>query len=579
MPRRGLHKARKSANRDGPSRRPRLGPRTHRPRFDSPAPAPAPVVQARAPAARHEPAAPAAEVPPSASDPVAARAEVFKRIEKLEKSGAGDPRAKPALPRRCARPSTSGSPAGRAGEGDRERAASEHPDPDPKVVAEQARADFERTQSMLDQSAKQPDALLPEAFRTPAAKVDDAALAAMKEAIDAATSEIGELASRAETLRPDPGETDRRGPGGPGQGPSAPGRPGRPPRRAARRALVGVDRGPRAGGIRLENLVWEDRAEAERVAELDARIALEARRVDCDAVALKAAEARRDLARRTLDRMRGRFQVLAERKRSDLQRAANAAQSEAGRSGDKLEQYKARRTAELLRLQARIVTEEKSLTADTGPSADEQKRLADRAVKDRDAIKKIVEEGRGGGLVALRLKNDYRRIMAERDLVADGVLPKAEEQLTLNENLLTEAELVLLNDSRDDRVELDSLLESLPRARHDDARRAFETIEARHRELLTKRCDILTKLVDRDEDARLRDPPADRRPGRAIRVHPHPPVLGPRRRADRPLDPGPGPRRRAASRLGPAATRAGAGRPPALGGGSPGNSSWRRRSP
>ena len=326
---------------------------------------------------------------------------------------------------------------------------------------------------MLDQSSKQPDTLLPEAFPAcPAEKVDDAALAALKEALDAATAELGDLSSRAEALRPDPARK-----------PTAAARAERDKALQRRAALAGrraerhaalssssTDEARELARIRLDNLAWEDRAEAERLAALDARIALEGRRVNCDAVALKAAEARRELARRTLDRMRGRFQVLAERKRSDLQRTANVA--EAVRSGDKLEQYEARRTAELLRLQARIVAEEKSLTADTGPSADEQKRLAERTVKDRDAIKKIVEEGRGGGLVALRLKNDYRRILAERDLVANGVLPKAEEQLTLNENLLTEAELVLLNDSRDDRVELDSLLESLPRARHDDARRA-----------------------------------------------------------------------------------------------------------
>lgn len=69
------------------------------------------------------------------------------------------------------------------------------------------------------------------------------------------------------------------------------------------------------------------------------------------------------------------------------------------------------------------------------------------------------------------------------------------DRLTRNENGLSEVELELIYDARDDRTELDALRERLPQASHPLAMKIFEDFERKHTELLNRRRDGLEKLT------------------------------------------------------------------------------------
>jgi hypothetical protein len=59
----------------------------------------------------------------------------------------------------------------------------------------------------------------------------------------------------------------------------------------------------------------------------------------------------------------------------------------------------------------------------------------------------------------------------------------------------------LVNDARQERAQLDALLEILPKARHREALELAERKEAEHRAVLEERRRVLAKLVQRAEDA------------------------------------------------------------------------------
>ena len=89
----------------------------------------------------------------------------------------------------------------------KELRALEHPDEDPDRQAADARAEIERLQPLLEQSARDPDSLLPPCFRVPARGLSEAALSAMKEAIEAVRVELREAGSRMEKLRSEEAST------------------------------------------------------------------------------------------------------------------------------------------------------------------------------------------------------------------------------------------------------------------------------------------------------------------------------------------------------------------------------------
>ena len=72
---------------------------------------------------------------------------------------------------------------------------------------------------------------------------------------------------------------------------------------------------------------------------------------------------------------------------------------------------------------------------------------------DFEELKKLLDDGSVSPLDALRLKNDFRRIGPERAQVVRTDLAASEAELTTYENALTDAEIDLVNDSRDDRFD------------------------------------------------------------------------------------------------------------------------------
>ena len=164
---------------------------------------------------------------------------------------------------------------------------------------------------------------------------------------------------------------------------------------------------------------------------------------------------------------------------------------------DPLEQYRARRGAEILELEARVVKNEQALAAGARPALEEQHALADRAEADFVQIKQLLDDGNVSRLDALRLNNDFRRIGPERDRILRNELTSIETQLQYYENTLTSVELELIEDSLADQAEHDAVLEQLAPQRHSQARSDFAELERSYKAVLVRQEVVLTKLVAR----------------------------------------------------------------------------------
>ena len=123
--------------------------------------------------------------------------------------------------------------------------------------------------------------------------------------------------------------------------------------------------------------------------------------------------------------------------------------------------FRARRTAELLALEALVLKSEQALVISPPPSYEEQKTLADHADFDFANIKELLDDGNVSRLDAIRLNNEFRRIGPERDRLLKNEMAQVEAQLQFYENALTNVELELLQDSLHDRFEHDLLRERL----------------------------------------------------------------------------------------------------------------------
>jgi len=392
----------------------------------------------------------------------------------------------------------------------RERASAEHPEPSPEREAAESKADLEKSRALLDQSARSPDLLLPEVFQARAQAVgpggsrSEARLGEMKEAIDAARNELKERSAELEALRSEGTRSQTA------QIASL-----RAERDKLHQGLVALNagRGDRDGAVRqastaegrdfardrLANFEWESRVEAEQIAALEARIALASKRLDLGAVRVQARASRVQLAKKVLDRMEDRYSAQAERQRSDLKRAVAKEETRAAQSVDPLERRRARRTADLLELESQVVAYEKAYATSGHVSHGEQTALADAAEGGYAELRKMVDDGNVSPLDALRLKNDFRRIAPERAQIVRTDLAASDAEVVAYENALTDAEIDLVNDSRDDRYDRESLLEQIPRGRRAEASAMLEELEARHKALLNRRRAVLQKLASRSE--------------------------------------------------------------------------------
>lgn len=437
-------------------------------------------------------------------DPAAALAEAAARLESLpvDKSGEATPATRAlraVLEERVAL----------LKERDRlvkPRLAAGSPENDPEKLAARARTDLERLKASLDQSARDPDALLPASFRNAPAHLTEPARAEMKEAIDAAQAELKEGSDQLEQLTAAPplksgaATAEARARRDKSQMQLA----GLKARNADREAALSGARTPEARALAREALVngrWESRVEAERLRGQEAEVAREARRADLGGLKVRVLQARTQLARKTLDRMKLRYRALAALEVRDLHQAAAKEETRAKRSADPLERYRARRAAELLELEVGVLKSESALATTPPPTYEGQHALAERARADFAGSRKLLDDGKISHLDALRLNTDFRRLGSERSRIVRTDLATAASRLTRAEVALGAVETELVYDSRDDRSELDNLLERLPPAAHPKAEALFKEFEAKHLELLNRRRAALDKVAQGAEEA------------------------------------------------------------------------------
>ena len=390
---------------------------------------------------------------------------------------------------------------------DREKA--EHTSPSPEQVAAEFKADLEKTKALLDQSNKAPDAVLPEAFQPlpeEVSKTVEARLAEMKEAIDGARVEVKDRGTELEALRGDgskghSGEVAalRASRDKAHQEVSALAA-GRSEREAAV-ANAGSAEARELARDKFTNYEWECRVVAERLAALEAQIHLAGKRAELGSFQVQAKAAHVELDRRLLELMEKRYTWQSEQRQSDLKRAVAKEETKAAQTVDVLERYRAKRSAELLEQEAQAVAYEKaSATTTAGLSVGEQTALADGVEKNFEDLKKLLGDGNVSPLDVLRLKNEFRRIGPERARIVRGDLAAVKGALTTYENALTDAEIDIVNDSRDDRYDREALLDKLPEGRRPAAETMLDAMEARHRALLSRCRDVLQKLAQRSDD-------------------------------------------------------------------------------
>ncbi len=389
------------------------------------------------------------------------------------------------------------------------RQDAEHPSTSPEQVAAEFKGDLEKTKSLLDQSNKTPDALLPEPFQPLAAeasKTREVRLAEMKEAIDAARAEVKDRSGELEALRGDGAKNHS------GEVTTL---------RAARDkahqevSALSAGRGEReaaianAGSVEARELArdkflnyeWECRVGAESLASLEAKINLAARRLELGSLQAQAKASHIELGRKLLELMEKRYTWQSEQQQNELKKAVAKEESRAAQTDDVLERYRAQRSVELLELEAQAVAYEKAGATDTaGLSVSEQTALADGVEKNFEDLKKLLGDGNVSPLDVLRLKNEFRRIGPQRAAIVRGDLAAVKGALITYENALADAEIDLVNDSRDDRYDRESLLDKLPESRRHDAEAMLEAMEARHRGLLNRCRNVLQKLAQRLDD-------------------------------------------------------------------------------
>lgn len=447
-------------------------------------------------------AKPSAATPPATLDPVQVRAESEGRIKGLPPSEKDQTEAQKALREIWTERLTLIDDWEKAVKA---RKDVENPQPAPGKEAARLTDELVERKAMLEQLTKSPETILSDLFRAPADQVDDAKLGEMSKSIEDVRNHLNDRSTELEKLK---AKAD-------------------PAARATRMRELGIDRdrlharkstlptlratleaayksattdeAKRVARERLMNLPWEAALAEGRLATAEANVALEKQRGELNELAVKDQEVFVVLTQASLTAMSRRYALVAENKKAALRAEASREREKASKSDDPIEKFRARRMAEILGLEAQVIEYDKVFSASPPLSTEEQKAAADHAERDFAELKAVVSENRVGGLVALKLNNDFRRLSRERAMIQRNELADAVAAHAHYENALTEAELSYINDDRDDRFERDAFIETLPPARRAEGDRAIEAIEKQHRQLLLRRKVVLEKLLDRAE--------------------------------------------------------------------------------
>ena len=248
---------------------------------------------------------------------------------------------------------------------------------------------------------------------------------------------------------------------------------------------------------RLINFEWQLRVESLHLRLIEAQLALEIRLSEVRELRAEVYRVHIKVATKTLEPMQTRYQRVIEEEQRNLTRKRTDQEEKARTSDDPLERFRASRTAELLALEAVVIRNEQDLVVSPSPSYDEQKMQADLADYNFANVKELLDDGKVSRLDAIRLNTEFRRIGPERDGLIKSVMAPVEAQLQFYENALTTVELELLQDSLHDRFEHDLLRERLPSERWADGEALLHELERQHLSLLARRKRALEKLSAR----------------------------------------------------------------------------------
>jgi hypothetical protein len=371
----------------------------------------------------------------------------------------------------------------------------------PERQSAAAGSELERLRVQL---AQLPQSLLPPVFKGSATEISKAALGEMKDAIETARGDLKEWESRSESLRAEQASSGKK------QNTLRAERDKQYQQVATlkapqeeRETAAGIAKSPQFRLLAREHLTNDKlaaRVAALRLKIVETKLALEQALADLRELSQHVLEAHMQVSHRMLEQMQLRYSDAAEQQQQALKKAAATQENMARHADDPLEQYRARRSAELLELEARIIKNEQVLAAGTHPALEEQRALAKQAEADFDQIKHLLADGNVSRLDALRLNNDFRRIGPERDRILRNELTSIETQLQYYENILTNVELELIEDSMADQVEHDAVLEQLALQRHSQAHSDFAELERSHKAMLVRQKTVLTKLVTRTSE-------------------------------------------------------------------------------
>jgi hypothetical protein len=351
----------------------------------------------------------------------------------------------------------------------------------------------------LAQAATRPETLLPPAYRALPAGDSPHLNTDMKDTLEAATNELKDWKTRLETLRTEVVNWESL----------------QNARRTERDKLFqrvaslkarGTERDAVTGAAtarsrqlaqeRQINSEWASRVDVLRLQVVEAELALEAKLTGVRELNLQVCHAQIQVLEKALELMQKRYRASADRQERDLKEKAAHEENTARQSEDFLERFHAHRLADLLELEAQVIKTEQAEVTSSPPTLDEERSRADHAFADFARIKALLDDGRVSRLDAIRLNNDFRRIGPERDRLLRNEMAIVETRLQFYEDVLTNVEIELLQDSLHDRFEHDLLRERLPPSRWAEGEALLAELERTHRTLMVRRRASLERLTD-----------------------------------------------------------------------------------
>jgi hypothetical protein len=374
-----------------------------------------------------------------------------------------------------------------------------NPERSPEQQLAEAKEQLGRLQAVLAQAATRPETLLPPAYRALPAGDSPHLNTDMKDALEAATNELKDGKTRLETLRTEVVNWESL----------------QNARRTERDKLFqrvaslkarGTDRDAVTGAAtarsrqlaqeRQINSEWASRVDVLRLQVVEAELALEAKLTGVRELNLQVCHAQIQVLEKALELMQKRYRASADRQERDLKEKAAHEENTARQSEDFLERFHAHRLADLLELEAQVIKTEQAEVTSSPPTLDEERSRADHAFADFARIKALLDDGRVSRLDAIRLNNDFRRIGPERDRLLRNEMAIVETRLQFYEDVLTNVEIELLQDSLHDRFEHDLLRERLPPSRWAEGEALLAELERTHRTLMVRRRASLERLTD-----------------------------------------------------------------------------------